>query len=404
MGFALLSAGLVGGLGAAALPATADQAGAAPASRPGAAQAGVVHAEAAVPVPARSGAPNAPVGGEALGRPGVVTQLPAGVPAPPALPAGAYVLADLDSGDVIVSHNAHAKALPASTLKTLTALTLVPKIPANTVIKAEEEDAAVDGTKVGIDPGAPYTAGQLFASLLMVSANDAAVALARANGGNTVTTQEMNAVAAKLGAHDTVAKNTSGLDAPGQTSSAYDLALIGRAALANADIAAYVATKTASFPGGRTKQGQKRQTWQLISHNRLLWNYEGTIGVKNGYTVKARQTYIGAARRGDRAYILTYLNNSDGNWRGAAKVFDWAFAYGPKTQAVGTLDVAQDDAAGTSPGAKVAAAGAPGAPASEEGLSTTAKLAGVGAGVVAALAATVVALRVRAVRRMRARR
>ena len=88
----------------------------------------------------------------------------------------------------------------------------------------------------------------------------------------------MNEHAAYLGAHDTVAKDPSGLDAPGQTSSAYDLALIGRAALELKDFRTYVATKQVDFPGRVDPKTKKRATYKINNHNKLLYNYEGTIG------------------------------------------------------------------------------------------------------------------------------
>lgn len=278
-----------------------------------------------------------PVGGERLIGAGLITDLPAGVPAPPEFKAGAYLIADLDSGDVIATKAPHAKYLPASTIKTLTTLTLVNRLGHSSEVTATQDDAAVDGTKVGMDPGAPYPIGSLFSALMMSSANDAAVALARVNGGVEVTTQQMNALARHLGALDTTAVNTSGLDATGQLTSVYDLALIGRAAVNDADVQPLLVRKTDTFPGGRTKRGQKRTTMEIANHNRLLWNYDGTIGVKNGYTTAAGATYIGAVRRGEKAYVFTYLKAESGGWRPTAEMFDWAFAHGDRARPVGRL-------------------------------------------------------------------
>lgn len=294
---------------------------------------------AAAPAAASAPAPDSPIGGPQLTGVDVVTDLPTDVPAPPPIAAGAYVLADLDSGDVLVAKAPHLKSKPASTLKTLTALALVPTLSPATVIRATLADAAIDGTKVGLDPGATYTVEQLFQGLLMSSGNDAAEALARAGGGMPNTARSMTQVAHDLGALDTQARNTSGLDAPGQLTSAYDLALIGRAALRDPQIATYVSTRTATFPGKRPRGPKpgKRPTFEIGNHNRLLFNYEGTVGVKNGYTHSARHTYIGAARRGDQGYILTFLGGQTSDWRQSAALFDWAFANAKKADPVGEL-------------------------------------------------------------------
>jgi D-alanyl-D-alanine carboxypeptidase (penicillin-binding protein 5/6) len=268
---------------------------------------------------------------------GLVTDLPPGVPQPPQLKDVAWLLADLDTGKVVAAKAPHARLLPASTLKTLTALTLIPRVPPTTRVVAAQEDAQADGTRVGIVPGLPYSAGQLFEALLMSSGNDAAYALARAGGGREKVLAEMNERAAYLGAHDTVAKDPSGLDAPGQTSSAYDLALIGRAALQLKDFRTYVTTKQARFPGKVNPRTKKRASYVINNHNRLLYNYAGTIGVKNGYTTAAKRTFISAVHRGTKTYMLTEMYGLDPSWHTQAAMYDWAFRYGSRVRPVGDL-------------------------------------------------------------------
>jgi D-alanyl-D-alanine carboxypeptidase (penicillin-binding protein 5/6) len=290
-----------------------------------------------LPVPRSTVEPLVSVGGPRLASMGIVTDLPAGVPAPPVLKDVSWVLADLDSGKVIAAKAAHARLLPASTLKTLTALTLIPTVPATRTIVATQQDANADGTRVGVVPGLPYTGRQLFQGLLMSSGNDAAYALAEAGGGRAATLAAMNEHAAYLGAHDTVAKDPSGLDAPGQTSSAYDLALIGRAALELKDFRAYVTTKQVAFPGRVDPKTKKRSTYMIQNHNKLLYNYAGTIGIKNGYTERANRTFISAVTRGGRTYLLSEMYGLDSSWRPQAAMYDWAFAYGDRAGSVGEL-------------------------------------------------------------------
>lgn len=289
-----------------------------------------------LPVPKATVDPRLSVGGERLASMGIVADLPAGVPAPPRLKDVSWVLADLDSGEVIAAKAAHARLLPASTLKTLTALTLIPRVDADQAYAATAEDANADGTRVGILPGHTYTGRQLFSALLMSSGNDAAYALARAGGGMGPTLAAMNEQARQLGAHDTVAKDPSGLDAPGQTSSAYDLALIGRAAMQLPEFRAYVTTKQMAFPGRKGKNG-KRGSFVISNHNRLLYNYEGTIGIKNGYTRAAKRTFISAVSRGGKTYLLTEMHGLDPSWRPQAAMYDWAFRYGDRARPVGEL-------------------------------------------------------------------
>jgi D-alanyl-D-alanine carboxypeptidase (penicillin-binding protein 5/6) len=248
-----------------------------------------------------------------------------------------FLVADLDTGKILAARAPHARSLPASTLKALTALTLIPRLDPNRQIMVRPEDVNVEGSHVGILAGTAYSVRTLMQGLLMASGNDAAYALAGANEGVAVTLAQMNATAAGLGARDTVAKDPSGLDQPGQSSSVYDLALIGRAAMKLPDFRGYVGTKHVTFPGGRASNGKKQPAFMVNNHMRLLFNYEGAIGIKNGYTVAAKQTFIGAATRAGKTYIVTEMSSPNGSWRPTAAMLDWAFAYGSAVAPVGTL-------------------------------------------------------------------
>ena len=289
---------------------------------------------AAAPVHASD---SAPVGGQQLARAGVIVNLKPGVPAPPAMPGASFLIADMDTGQILAARAPHRPFLPASTLKTLTALTLIPRFDASAKIMVEPEDVRVEGSHLGIRAGTAYSARTLFQGLLMASGNDAAYTLARANNGVAVTLRDMNTTAAHLGALDTVAKDPSGLDKPGQTSSAYDLALIGRAAMKLPDFRTYVRTRQASVPGGRSSAGKALPDFKINNHNRLLYNYGGAVGIKNGYTIAARQTFIAAATRGGKTYILTELASPNGSWRPNAALLDWAFAHGAQLSPIGKL-------------------------------------------------------------------
>ena len=308
------------------------------------------HAQAA------PGAPGAPVGGPQLARGGVIVNLAPGVPAPPAMPGASYLIADMDTGEILAAKAPHTPHRPASTLKTLTALTLIPRLDADRKIVVQPEDVRVEGSRVGVLAGTAYSVRTLLQGLLLASGNDAAYALARANQSVAVTLEEMNKTAVHLGAFDTLAKDPSGLDQPGETSSAYDLALIGRAAMKLPGFRTYVSTKTASIPGGRSGDGTMRPGFTINNHNRLLYNYDGAIGIKNGYTIAAQQTFIGAATRGGKTYIVTELASPDGSWRPTAALLDWAFAHGPALTPIGQL---VEPGAQTRPGLPSAAGGLP---------------------------------------------
>lgn len=283
-------------------------------------------------------APETVVGGARLGATGVAVDLKPGAAGPPTVPDVSYVVADMDTGEVLAAKSPHAWLRPASTLKTLTALTLIPRLDPHRVVVAKPEHEAAAGTRVGILAGNGYPVGRLFDALLMSSANDAAYLLADAAGGSQQTAALMNETAAALGAHDTVAVDPSGLDEQGQHSSAYDLALIGRAAMKLPDFRAYVTRRHAIFPGGKAKVGGKvYQPYQIQNINDLLANYPGAIGIKPGRTNRAQHTFIGAATRDGRTLIVTQMGSTTGDWEDTAALLDWGFANAASVVPVGRL-------------------------------------------------------------------
>ncbi len=285
----------------------------------------------ATPAAAVGPEPTPVVGGQLLAGPGIVTSLVPGIAAPPAVQASSYVIADLDSGEILAAKNAHGRFAPASTLKTLTAVTFIPRLSPTQPILATYDDAAVDGTKVGVVPGHAYTADALFRAMLMMSANDAAMAVATANQDLRSGLRLMNQQAARLQAYDTVAKTPNGLDARGQTSSAYDLALISRAGLKLPAFATYVSTKRAFFPAPHHKH------YEIYTHDHLLLNYRGAFGVKNGYTVAAKASFVGAAARHGHRLIVALMHGQPELWKDGAHLLDWGFRADGVVTPVGRL-------------------------------------------------------------------
>src|SRR3954470_7123985 len=215
------------------------------------------------PVPVPLPPPRSALGGVQLAQPGLHVTLPVGAARPPALRATAWMVTDLSTGNVLAACNAHVPLGPASTLKILTALALHGRIDASKPYVATAADASIDGTKVGLSPGSRYTGADLWHGLLMGSGNDTAKALASLVGGTPAAAGLLTTTAHALGAGDTVVRNTSGLDAPGQVTSAYDLALFGRALLKDPALAALVRTKTYRFPSKGTAFGRTRKSYQI---------------------------------------------------------------------------------------------------------------------------------------------
>jgi serine-type D-Ala-D-Ala carboxypeptidase (penicillin-binding protein 5/6) len=321
------------------------------------------------PLPGR-GPGGTVVGGPRLASRGVV--VPPGAPKlPKDLTAHGWVLADLDSGRVLAARDAHGRYPPASTLKTLTALTLLPRLPdRRRKIVASALDANIEGSKVGLVPQGRYTVDILFQSLLLMSGNDAANALARAAGGVPRTVALMNAEAHRIQAFDTHAVTPSGLDGPGQATSAYDLALIARAALRIPDFRRYVSQRNGKLPA----ISKKAHAFAIANQNKLLYFYPGAFGVKTGFTDAARHTYIGAAARHGRRLVVTFLHcerRPIDYWQQAAALLNWGFALPPGTPDVGTLVEPVDPNATGSPTAPPPTATSPAAAAAGAAASTS---------------------------------
>ena len=281
------------------------------------------------------------VGGERLSERGLVVD--GDNPPPPATSASSYVVADAGSGAIYAALDPHGRYRPASTLKTLLAVTMLPRLDPNSTYTADREDADVDGARVGLVAGQAYKIEDLWYGLMLRSGNDTANALAKAGAGGdrAKAVRMMNTEAERLQALDTTAVNPSGLDEDGQLSSAYDLALIARAGLARSDFSTYVGTVKREFPGNQTATATatNSQPFQMYTSNRLLLRgYPGAIGVKTGYTTLARNTLVAAAERDGRAIIVTLMDEPAGAiYRDAEALLDWAFANATDLRPVGEL-------------------------------------------------------------------
>jgi D-alanyl-D-alanine carboxypeptidase (penicillin-binding protein 5/6) len=291
---------------------------------------------AVAPVAAAVSAPA--VGGAQLSGRGVLVHYPSGypsrgpVPRLPAVKASAWVVADAGTGQVLAAKDPHGWYLPASTLKVLTAISLIPALNPDATTVATEQAVSVSPNIVGLLPGHAYKISDLFTALLTISANDAAVALTQATGSFGRGMALINAESRRLQADDTVAVQPNGLDAPGQRTSAYDLALIARQALRMPAFLRYDQVRSATFPVSAKK------SVTLYNQNSLLSSYRGAVGGKIGWTSAAGATYVGMARRNGVTLIVTLLHCPALTEIDAAKrLLTWGFAADGKVRPIGTL-------------------------------------------------------------------
>ncbi|MEU3949777.1 serine hydrolase [Streptomyces sp. NPDC029526] len=280
-----------------------------------------------------------------LYRSGTQVRPRAGAPDVPDLSARSWLVADARTGAVLAGHDAHRKLPPASTLKALFALTLLPILPGglrHTVSAKELEGIGAGSSLVGVAEDRAYRVSDLWNGVFLSSGNDAVHVLSALNGGQRATVTRMQAKARALGARDTRVKSPDGYDAPGQVSSAFDLAVFGRAGLRNPDFARYCARAEARFPG------RDGGSYGILNTNRLLTGadgvrpYRGLVGIKNGYTTHAGHTLIAAARRNGRTLVVSVMNPRSGHrhavYEEARSLLDWGFEAAGRVDPVGSLD------------------------------------------------------------------
>jgi D-alanyl-D-alanine carboxypeptidase (penicillin-binding protein 5/6) len=297
------------------------------------------------PVPPRPSPPAHDAGQPTIGGAGLATAgltVPPGAPPLPAtLSATSWLVADLDTGAVLGACGPHQGSPPASVQKLLLAETVLPKLDPAQVVEVTEADLAFErgSSAVGLLIGGHYSVETLWLGLLLQSGNDAANVLARLGGGSLGvpgTIDAMNAEAHRLGAYDTHAVTPSGLDGPGQFTSAYDLALVARADFAREDFRRYDTAPRALIPPQPPKDPRG---FQIQNENDLLIRYPGALGGKTGFTDLARHTYVGAAQRNGRRLVVTVLGAEARpirGWQQGAALLDWGFSL-PADATVGHL-------------------------------------------------------------------
>ena len=217
----------------------------------------------------------------------------------PKVSAASAVLMDAGTGRVLYEKDGHTRRLIASTTKLMTALVALESgHDLGETVTIDRAWTGAEGSSIYLRPGEEVTLEALLYGMLLRSGNDAALAVAGHCGGTVEQfVARMNRKAQELGMEDSSFANPNGLNAERHYSSAWDMALLARACLENEELAKIVSTKSITL-GTRT----------FTNHNKLLWRYEGCIGLKTGYTEKAGRTLVSAARRDGLTLICVTLN------------------------------------------------------------------------------------------------
>ena len=235
------------------------------------------------------------------------------------------VLMDARTGRVLWGKNEREPLAMASTTKIMTALLALEHGKPDAKVVASRQAAMAPKVHMGLSAGEEFRLYDLMLALMLESSNDAAVAIAEHIGGSVEGfCAMMTHKAREIGAQDTVFETPSGLDSDQHFSTAYDMALITRHALANEDFVRLINTRDTHF-------SSSRRSYSFTNKNRLLNEYAGANGVKTGFTGKAGQCFVGASKRGDMQLISVVLGSGWGDagreqkWRDTKRILDYGF-------------------------------------------------------------------------------
>ena len=228
-------------------------------------------------------------------------------PVPPVLEAESWLLFDDRNEVALAEENAAARRAMASTTKLMTALLAVEIGDLSSPVQVSPEAAGVGEAGVDLVEGEVFLLRTLVRAFLIRSGNDAAFAVAEHVGGSVEEfVAMMNRRAAELGMDDTSFANPHGLDHPDQYSTARDLLTLTREALEHRELAEAVATRHISLRDAPS--GEERV---FSNTNDLLFEYEGMVGVKTGYTGAAGRVLVAAAERQGRRLISVVMDSED---------------------------------------------------------------------------------------------
>lgn len=258
------------------------------------------------------------------------------------LTAKAAVLMEAGTGQVLFQKNAHEARPIASVTKVMTLLLIMEEIDSGRLsltdtVTASAHAAGMGGSDIWLKEGETMTVDDMLKAVVIMSANDAAVALGeKIAGSEEAFVQRMNERAKELGMNDTVFKNCCGLDEEGHVSSAYDVALMSRELIRHETIFRYTTTWMDSVRDGAT---------QLVNTNRLIRTYTGITGLKTGTTSQAGSCITATAQRDGMTLIAVVLGAETSALRfsEAATLLDTGFAgwstVQPEIADVGSLPV-----------------------------------------------------------------
>lgn len=180
--------------------------------------------------------------------------------------------------------------------------------------------AGKPGSSMYLHRGEVQTLRSLLYGLMLASGNDSATAIAESIAGSETTfARMMTKKAHELGMKNTQYKNASGLPAAGHYTTAYDMAILAQYSLKNPIFAEIVQTKVASLPSSRSSRSRT-----LTNHNKLLWQYPYTTGIKTGYTRRAGKCLVASANQ-NGVGLISIILKSDSMYNDSINLFNYGF-------------------------------------------------------------------------------
>lgn len=246
----------------------------------------------------------------------------------PEVSAQSAVVLTADTGAVLFEKDGHTPRPVASTTKIMTALLALEAAQerGDPLVDITQEMVAVEGSSMGLQAGDSISLTGLAAGMLLASGNDAANAAALYLDGSLESfAARMNQRAAALGMEDTHFVTPSGLDGEdaqglGHLSTAYDMALLARAALEDQAF-----RQLCSSPSLAVEFAEPVKRVTYTNHNKLLAQYQGCVGVKTGFTKEAGRCLVSAAER-DGALLIAVTLNAPNDWEDHTALLDYGFS------------------------------------------------------------------------------
>lgn len=253
-------------------------------------------------------------------------------PTGPVISAESAILMDADTGAILYAKNIHQKEYPASTTKILTTLIASERCSMDEIVDFSYDavhDIDPGSNHIAIEPGEQLTMEECLNAILIRSANEVSFAVAEHISGTTWQDfgDIMNERAKELGCVDSHFVNPNGLPNEEHYTSAYDLAMIGRAFFANEALCKMTMTHMLHIlPSERQPDDiMEVNKMELIPGGKYAYPY--LVGCKTGYTDVARSTLVSCAEKDGMKLICVVMRDENPNYyEDTISLFDYGFS------------------------------------------------------------------------------